>query len=52
MTYNVARPNMTWKKDQEYATASSSLSHTLASDVCPLSPPSLPTHNNSIPENL
>jgi hypothetical protein len=24
MTYSVARPNMTWKKDQEYATASSS----------------------------
>lgn len=43
MTYSVARPNMTWKKDQEYATASSSLSHTL-SDVRPLSPPSLPIH--------
>ena len=53
MTYSVARPNMMWKKDQEYATASSSLSHTFAlSDVRPLCPPSPPIHINSITKNL
>lgn len=40
ITYKVAKANMTWKNDQEYATPSSSLSHTLW-PLLPDSPSSL-----------
>lgn len=46
ITYNVARANIKWKKDQEYATPSASLSHTLPPDSTSWTSAPLPKWSN------